>query len=232
MKLHLSQDRGIQILSATGPVELRDIQVLGAGVRKLIRDGKNQIILETNEPVMPDDLIRELMSLDLVARELSGRLVLVTASAELKTKIENFARPMTLEAFPDRGLALNFFEKINAAPLGPIPGVEGPAPAAPPEASPAPATQVTQPAQGSPEPEEQIKQLKEEIRQRELKDLGQLRETISRLENENKALLDQFKTYFRERRNPPDERAYQQRIADLEARVEQLMDEMGKEMAK
>ncbi len=81
-------------------------------------------------------------------------------------------------------------------------------------------------------PEEQVKLLKEEIRQRELQELGKLRETISRLENENRVLLDQFKTYFIERRQPPDERAYQQRIADLEARLEKFMDEQAKEKGK
>ncbi|MBU6376347.1 MAG: hypothetical protein KGQ59_10155 [Bdellovibrionales bacterium] len=236
MKLNLSQDRGIQLLSATGAVESSDVRVFGAGMGKLIRDGKNQLAVEMDQENIPDDLIRELMTLDLVARELSGRLVVIALQSALKTKLENFARPMSLEVFSDRTSALDFFEKVNSAPLGPISGSqpEQSAEAAKEDAlTAAPATpSAPATAPSGPPPEEQIKQLKEDIRQRELKELGQLRETISRLENENKALLDQFRTYFRDRRTPPDERAYQQRITDLEARIEELMTEMGKEMAK
>jgi hypothetical protein len=221
MKLTRTQDRGVEILTASGAIAQRDVQVLSAGVGKLIRDGKNQILLEVAEAAMPDDLIRELMALDLVARELSGRLVVLASHPELRTKIDNFARPMTLASFSDRNGVFDFFERMNSAPLGPIAGVaptDGSAVAdssAPPLAS-----------------EDQFKQLKEDIRKREIDELGQLRETIVRLENENKALLGQFQTYFRERRIPPDERAYQQRIQDLESRLEELMDELGKEKGK
>ncbi len=223
MKLTRTHDRGVEILTTSGAIAQRDVQVLSVGVGKLIRDGKNQILLEVSEPSMPDDLIRELMALDLVARELSGRLIILASRPELRTKIENFARPMTLASFPDRNAAIEFFDTMNAAPLGPIAG------AAPAEA--------TTPAQAGAEPthavsEEQGKQLKEDIRKREVDELGQLRETIVRLENENQALLNQFQTYFRERRLPTDERAYQQRIQDLESRLEELMDELGKEKGK
>lgn len=218
MKLTRTQDRGVEILTAAGTIAHRDVQVLSVGVGKLIRDGKNQILLEVAEAGMPDELIRELMALDLVARELSGRLVVLASHPELRTKIDNFARPTTLASFPDRATAFDFFEKMNSAPLGPIAGV------AAADGAPAPAA----PAQS----EEQVKQLKEDIRKREIDELGQLRETIVRLENENKVLLNQFQTYFRERRLPPDERAYQQRIQDLESRLEELMDELGKEKGK
>lgn len=218
MKLTRTQDRGVEILTASGDIAQRDAQVLSAGVGKLIRDGKNQILLEIAEPNIPDELVRELMSLDLVARELSGRLAILASRQELRTKIENFARPMTLASFADRNSAIDFFEKMNSAPLGPIPG------AAPGESAPGGTDQVSS--------EEQVKQLKEEIRKREVAELGKLRETIVKLENENSALLNQFQTYFRERRLPPDEKAYQQRIQDLEARLEELMNELGKEKAK
>jgi hypothetical protein len=221
MKLTRTQDRGVEILTASGAIAQRDVQVLCAGVGKLIRDGRNQILLEVAEPAIPDDLIRELMSLDLLARELSGRLVVLASNPELRTKIENFARPMTLASFAERTGAFDFFEKMNAAPLGPIPGAAGAEAAVAPPGAEAPAAS-----------EEQAKQLKEDIRKREIDELGKLRETIVRLENENKALLNQFQTYFRERRAPPDERAYQQRIQDLESRVEELMDELGKEKGK
>jgi hypothetical protein len=222
MKLTRTQDRGVEILTTSGSIAQRDVQVLSVGVGKLIRDGKNQILLEVSESSMPDELIRELMALDLVARELSGRLIVLASRPELRTKIDNFARPMTLASFAERNAALEFFEKMNAAPLGPIAGA-GPVETAPGGA----------PAEAAPSvPEEQVKQLKEDIRKREIDELGQLRETIVRLENENQALLAQFQTYFRERRIPPDERAYQQRIQDLESRLEELMDELGKEKGK
>lgn len=221
MKISLSRDRAVDILTAAGPIEPRDAEILKAGVSKLIRDGKNQIAIEISEARVPTEMIRELVALDLLARELSGRVIVVTAQKPLRIEIENFARPTTLESFESRAQALEFFDKINAAPLAPLPVAPSAStslPAAPPvDQKPA---------------EEEVKLLKEQIRERELKEVGELRKTIARLEDENKALLAQLQTLVMERRAPPDEAAYRERVRDLEDKLEKLMEEMGKEKPK
>jgi len=261
LKITLSQDRAVNILSTSGSIEDRDVPALKAGVGKLIRDGKNQVIVETSEGRMPEVLIRELMQLDLLAREMAGRLVVVATNAELRTQLINFARPMTLEGFASRDLAQSFFDQMNAAPLGPISGAVasddtdplipmGAPPAAAPEvapvvpalapeailpAIPAGAPVLAAPSAPAPEAsaaavsaaEEQLVKLKAEIRAREQGETGQLRESVARLENENKALVDRLGTYLVERRKPMNEAAYQARISELEEKIEKLLEEMG-----
>ncbi|MEN9722795.1 MAG: hypothetical protein RJB38_781 [Pseudomonadota bacterium] len=249
MKLTLNRQGVVEILTTSGEIAARDISILKAGIGKLIRDGKNQILLEHSEDSMPDELIRELMALDLLSRELAGRMVIVATQSALRTKLQTFARPMTLESFSDRAAAFQFFEKLNSAPLGPIEGekkaattkpddkpsaaaavTQPPAPSAPPAATGAAVASAS--GSGSAAPAEPGKVLKEDIRQRELNELGALRETISRLENENKALLAQFQSLFLERKLPPDERAYQMRIAELEAKLEKHMADSASEKVK
>lgn len=226
MKISLSRDRAVDILTATGPIEPRDAQVLKAGVSKLIRDGKNQIAIEISEARVPTEMIRELVALDLLAREMSGRVIVVSPQKPLRVEIESFARPTTLESFESRAQALEFFEKINAAPLAPLPIT----PTAPTPAA-APALPGAPPVDQKPA-EEEVKLLKEQIRERELKEVGELRKTIARLEDENKALLAQLQTLVMDRRAPPDEAAYRDRVRDLEDKLEKLMEEMGQEKPK
>ncbi len=230
MKLNLAKDRGVDVLTASGAIEARDAAVLKAGVGKLIRDGKNQIAIEIAEARVPPELIRELIALDLIARELSGRVVVVASQKQLRTEIENFARPVTLSSFESRAQALEFFDKSNAAPLAPLPTPEGSAPQPAAGATAAPAATV--PGEPQKEGESEVKLLKEQIRERELKEVGELRKTIARLEDENKSLLGQLQTLVVERRMPPDEAAYRERVRDLEDKLEKLMEELGKEKGK
>jgi len=219
MKLTLAREQSVEILTATGAIASRDAQILKVGIGKFIRDGRNQIAIEVTEGGLPTEVTRELVAIDLLARELSGRVVVVSASEEVKRDIENFARPATLEVFDTRAGALAFFESINAAPLSPIPVPTE-------EAAPFVAT----PDVVAEDPA--AKQLKGEIRQRELKDVGDFRKLIAKLEDENKALLAQLQTLVVERRAPPDEQAYRDRVRDLEDKLERLMEEVGKEKEK
>jgi hypothetical protein len=241
MKLALTREKSIEILTTSGEIEPRDAQILKVGITKLIRDGKNQIAIEVSQDRLPVDVIRELVALDLIARELSGRVLIVTSAQQVRHEIENFARPTTLETVESRAKALEFFEALNSAPLAPIPvPVAAAAAAAPPAESPAEKVPEKAAAEGvsqesaAPEKaaEEEVKQLREQIRDRELKEVGELRKTISRLEEENKVLLAQLATLVVERRAPPDEAAYRDRVRDLEDKLEKLMEEVGKEKGK
>jgi hypothetical protein len=245
MKLALTREKSIEILTTSGEIEPRDAQILKVGITKLIRDGKNQIAIEVSQDRLPVDVIRELVALDLIARELSGRVLIVTSAQQVRHEIENFARPATLETVESRVKALEFFEALNSAPLAPIPVPVAPAAAPPAESPPEKAAaegaaqEGTAPETAAPETaapekvaEEEVKQLREQIRDRELKEVGELRKTISRLEEENKALLAQLATLVVDRRAPPDEAAYRDRVRDLEDKLEKLMEEVGKEKGK
>ena len=103
MKIHLTQESGVQILSVTDAVVDQNVQVLKAGVTKLLKNGHNRIILELLNPkeVVPSAL--EGISLfHPLARQLAGDLVVVFPSA-LKPK------ELKLECYPDRASALAHF---------------------------------------------------------------------------------------------------------------------------
>ena len=229
MKLTLSKDRNVDILNAAGAIEERDVKILKVGITKLIKDGKNQVAIEISEPRVPTDLLRDLVELDLLARELSGRVVIIALSAELKTQVETYSNPPTLGVFSDRDSACAHFESLNAAPLAPIPtttaeGLDLAAVAGDVSAAVTP----TNPAQAA----EEQKKYKEDIRKRELTDIGDLRKTIARLEEENKALLTQMETLVADRRAPPNEAAYIERVRDLEDKLVRLMEDLGKAQEK
>jgi anti-anti-sigma regulatory factor len=119
LKIALETLKGISVLSVTETVTEHDIEVLRAGLVKILKTGKNKIILELpKNDSLPSEVIRELASFDIMARELAGRLVLAGITAVLKTKIEVFAMPPVILTFENREKAIEFF----AAP----PAVETP----------------------------------------------------------------------------------------------------------
>ncbi len=114
MKLALSSEKNVEILVAQGPIVAHDIQVLRAGIQKILRTGKNKIILELpGSDELPSEVLRELATFDIVARELAGRIVLAQVSPLLKSKIEVFAKPPVILSFETRPQALGF---LNAPP--------------------------------------------------------------------------------------------------------------------
>ena len=48
MKLELSAQDGVSILTVTGPIDQHKFKVLKAGIVKLFKDGKNKIVLNFN----------------------------------------------------------------------------------------------------------------------------------------------------------------------------------------
>lgn len=111
----------------TETVTEHDVEVLRAGLVKILKTGKNKIVLELpkNES-LPSEVIRELASFDIMARELAGRLVLAGITPGLKTKIEVFAMPPVILTFESREKAVEFF----VAPPAPEPLPTAPAQAA------------------------------------------------------------------------------------------------------
>jgi anti-anti-sigma regulatory factor len=110
LKIKLDTEKSIAILSVTETVTSHDVEVLRAGIIKILKTGKNRIVLEIpkNES-LPSDVIRELASFDILARELAGRLVLAEVTPMLKSKIEVFAMPPVILTFESRAQALEFF---------------------------------------------------------------------------------------------------------------------------
>lgn len=120
MKIALTAEKSIPILTVSEGITSHDLQVLRAGIIQLFKSGKNKIILELpNLDSVPGEVIRELSSFDIMARELSGRLIVAGVSPGLKTKIEVFAKPPIILTFENREKALEFFTAPAVAVVSP-----------------------------------------------------------------------------------------------------------------
>ncbi len=270
----------LQLLEA---ITAADVATLKAGVANLLKNGKNRIIIElTDQADIPNEFIKELAALDLISRELAGRIVLVNLSAPVASKVANFSNPPQLVALKTAADAVEVFKKLAAAKAA-APAIAAAAaapakPAAPAAAAPAPAkpaapaaaaaaapakpgapataakpgapakpgasdkmvvgsggakpgkqppAPVAPPVEEPPQSEEEMTQSRERFRMREINELGPLRQRITLLEDENTQLRTTLKTMMLERRIPVDEAGFTTKIAELEKRVESLLEKIG-----
>ena len=200
MKLDLKRKADIQILVASGPISSENFKVLKAGIKKLLTDGKNKIVLEIGQASeLTAEILRELTELSLLASELSGRIVISGVDPILRAKIENFAKPPVIMCYETEEKALESFQNILGGSREDL------------------LTGKTI----DPTLQNQQKELKEQIRKRELTDVG-LRKEISELQAENQTLKAQLLQMIIERRNPPDLDSSLERIKVLELQLDDL----------
>jgi hypothetical protein len=213
MKLKLVQENNIQILMVSEGVTSKDVEIIKAGITKILKTGKNKILLEVNgSDTLPDDVIRDIGIMDNLARELSGRIVIVTSNAALKKKLDIFATPPLILCFVDRKSAMAAF-----SPQGPLDeGKKKHAPAPPLPAPPAPA--LSSASVSTPQPVS-----KDTILAREAGDLGVLRKDLAELKRENQILHDRLLALVENRRQSVDSTALTAKIRALELEVEKLL---------
>jgi hypothetical protein len=225
LKISRSSVNSVEILTITGPITVQESKVLRAGIAAHLKNGKNRIVLElVDAQSLPPEVLKDLAGLDLLARELSGRIVAAGVSQDLRARLALFATPPIIPCFQKREEALKYFvgpltpdavlcARQAAAAASAAGGAAAPAAGAGPSAAAASA-----PA-GPPK-------TREEIRQAELGELGQLRKKVSELQAENGVLQDQLESMLVRGKTPPDEAAYQQRIRTLEDRLAVLLEQL------
>jgi anti-anti-sigma regulatory factor len=114
MKIAIRQEDSCSILDITGTIDTHSFLVLKAGLTKLMQNGKNRIVLHIKDAErLPNDVIRELAILDVYARELSGKLVLASDSADLKTKVTTFAKPPIVAILPSVAKAVEYLRDLD-----------------------------------------------------------------------------------------------------------------------
>ncbi|HRK02893.1 MAG TPA: hypothetical protein PLH57_09525 [Oligoflexia bacterium] len=78
MKIKLREQNGISVLEVTGDTTAHDIDVLRAGLKKLLASGKNRLILDiTSADKVTPALVDEIVRFHSLAAEHSGSVVLV-----------------------------------------------------------------------------------------------------------------------------------------------------------
>lgn len=112
MKLSLGQQDGIAVLEVKGAIDIRNFQVLKAGLSKLLRDGRNRIILSLEEcDNLDSDVIREIAILNVFARELAGQIMIASSNEALKGSVLNFSKPPVIPILGSVAQGVEFFQK-------------------------------------------------------------------------------------------------------------------------
>jgi anti-anti-sigma regulatory factor len=205
MKLGLELKEGISILSVTGPVDLHSFAIVKAGITKIFRDGKNRIALNLSGAESLDtEVIREIAILDILARELAGRIALVVASSEIKQNIVSFSRPPVVPIFDSIAQALDFFRKAGKE-------------------------DIEEPVENTKElnrilklKEQEIEALQAQLKQNDRSELQTARAEAAQASAQYKQLLLQVKELILERRKPLEESAALDKALALEGEVKEL----------
>ncbi|MGZ3651170.1 MAG: STAS domain-containing protein [Bdellovibrionota bacterium] len=114
MKIALRQENHCSVLDIQGDIDIHNFAVLKAGLSKLFASGKNRIVLNiVDGENLSSDVIRELAILDVFARELSGKLVLVSEKADLKQKVTSFAKPPVVAILPTVAKAVEYLQDLD-----------------------------------------------------------------------------------------------------------------------
>ena len=119
MKLALSVQDGVSVLSGSGDITSHDVAVLSAGLTKLLRSGHNRIVLDLPEAkTLPSELLVELAKLDRLAGELSGRITLACRT--------ELSQSPAVHSYETKELALQSYKK-PVAPASAIAPPQAPA---------------------------------------------------------------------------------------------------------
>jgi hypothetical protein len=225
MKLKLRSENDIQILTIAEIDSSKNVDVLRAGITQILRNGKNRIILELAQArSIPPELLRELGRLKLLANELAGDILLTGLDTESKQKVDSFSQPPFTVSFHTTAEALAHFKQRPSVPKkSDLPPSPGPSLQAQAQATPQSATALT-PIATAIDPTTAINvQFKEELRQRELGEVGTLRKQIESLKSENQSLMELLAKKVLERQDPPDAAAYRTKITELETQLAALL---------
>jgi len=235
VKLVQKEVNNISVLILQDEISDRDVQVLGAGIKKLMMSGKNRIIVElTGVSAMSSGAIRAIGQLDLAARELAGRVLTCGASAPVMKQIEAFATPPIVALFKDLKTAVLEFQKTKAVDeaqkAGAAPTAPAPVHGAKPASAPVPGKEPARPSDkagtaAAAGPKDGLS--REEIMEREKAEVTNLRKSITDLEAQNRILMEQITEMTFKRKDMPTEAAYREKVTVLEGEIAELTKQLN-----
>lgn len=203
MKIALRQDSGIAILDVSGDISPKEFTILKAGISKLLRDGKNKIILNLNDSKKLDsDVIREVAIIDVMARELAGRIVISSTDPELKNNIMSFAKPPVVPFLASVDLALDYFKKMT------------------PDADSEESSEEVRKALAAKEKE--LEALKAQVKLLDPAQITKLKSEKAELQTRCRQLEKQVETFLKNKREPADASGFMEKITTLEETVKKL----------
>jgi anti-anti-sigma regulatory factor len=203
MKLTLKAQGPVQVLRVEGPVSAHEGQVIRAGIVKLMRDGKDRIVIDFSAVEDLDEpTLKEIGHLNFAARELSGGLTLLVSNPKLRSKIETIANPKPLGCFESFESASDFF-KTGVLPTANV--------------------SLDDKMKAK---DEEIQTLKQQLKEKEGGELASVKAEAATLKEEQARSLAQFEALVLERREPADVAAWKDKTAALEAKVIELSEKI------
>lgn len=211
MKLRLNQERDISILDVLEEVSVQNVSVLRAGVSKLLHSGKNKIILNlVDAKHLAMEVIKEIVSLHLIASELKGEILLVGQADMVRQAIKSFATPPPVRCFATKEAALGAFEQEKPRPVisdKPDPFAEYKAQIAKLEA--------------------ENKSLKGKLEGRNSDETKKLKQEHSQLQQHAKTLEEQLHALIKERKKPFQMDSLETKISQLETALAEALSKEG-----
>lgn len=203
MDLKLRQLEQAAVLEISGDISAHNVQVLKAGIKKLFHSGKNKIIISLiDTSSIEGEVIRELAMLDVLARELSGKIVLVSDNDELKESVKSFAAPPVIPIFSTVEQAAEYLSKLSADPEE--------------EES------VDDLKRQLEAKDKEIKALEARVSMLDPREIKMLKELNADMKSKLKALEKQVDDLQKRKVNPPDEASLLEKITALEKTVKQM----------
>ena len=204
MKLALRQEEGLSVLEVSGGVDAHNFQILKAGISKLLREGKNRIILHfTEADQLSGEVIRELAIIDVFARELSGKIVLSSPNKLLKESVRSFAKPPVIPILSTVELALEYFRRLITEEEE---GGEGNA-------------ELRKTIE---EKDKQISALEARVKQLDPKEIQKARSEKAELQQKVTLLESQVEELLKRQRDPADAEGFLEKINFLEDSIKKL----------
>ncbi len=203
MKVNLRQEESVSILEVSGPLDHHNFQVLKAGITKLLRSGKNRIVLSLiDATALESDTLREIAIIDVYARELAGKIVLASGSEELKESVKLFAKPPVIPILSSVELAIDYFKK--AEPLAEEEEDVG-------------ALKAKLEAKAK-----EVEALEARLKLQDPKEMNELRSANAELKAKISLLEGQVDQMVKEKRQPVDAEGFLEKVATMEDMIKRL----------
>lgn len=203
MKIALRNQDGLAILDVSGEIDEHSLKVLKAGLSKLLRDGRNRIVLNLlDAKEIQGEVLREIAILDVFARELSGKIVLASNDAQLKESVRTFSKPPVIPILETVEHALEFFQKQSSE-----------------EADSEDPAELHRMLEAK---DKQIAALESRLKLQDPQEARQLRAEKAELSAQVKTLMEQVEALTKEKFQPIDAEGFLEKIATLEAAVQDL----------
>lgn len=110
MKAGLSEEQGISILALSEDVTPVNAPVLRSGLTKLLKSGKNKIILDlTKTGKIAGSVLEEIIHIDFIAKQLNGSVILVGRGDLIQEIIKKLPGKITVKYFSTIDAAFDAF---------------------------------------------------------------------------------------------------------------------------